>query len=529
MRILSIDLGSWSVKAVEMESRFRRLEILDLHEIRVPLERKDPTTTYKAAVEQLLSKLPSHPERIVTSLPPAQVALRVMSFPIKQRKKVEQMYRFELEDNVPFKLDESIIEHFVSKTKDGSLVLAGIAPKQLIQKHLEWLKTIGLDADWLTFEGMGGVNIALAMEAEKDEEQKLSGPTILLDLGHSKTTLSIIEPPATKFLRNISWGGANLSGTIAMNLSVSPSEAEELKCTKLSLGANPNSEDELTASGIQALNPFLTELNHSIAAYRNLFKQEVTGIMLLGGTSKINGLEEYLESRTGLRATRLKPFNSLDVKQDLKKFDQARFSEAWGRGLALGRKAELLFNFRKEDLAKQTSLTEVKDFFGNPHIIKLAQYLGVLAVILFLHVNFASYFAEKEMNAANDELKKVFQDTFRTVPQKLRGGLLSNPEQLRKFIEQKNRELEQKLKMLSKGKTPALGVLRQITEAFPKNVRVDVNTLQFDDRNLTIEGVLYEGDINLVTEALKKLPMFNDVALQQDGARFTYRGKVIGN
>lgn len=528
MRILAVDLGSWSVKAVEMESRFRRLDILDFHEVKLPLEKKDPTFLYKHAVEQLLSKLPSHPERIVCSMPAAQVALRVMSFPIKQRKKVEQMYRFELEDNVPFRLDDAIIEHHVSKIKDGSLVVAGIAPKHLIQKHLDWLNSIGIDADWLTFDGMGALNIALAIEAQKEEEQRAAGATLLLDIGHSKTTLSVIDYPSTKFFRNITWGGASLTKTIAMNLNVSSEEAEALKLKTLTLGANPNSGDELTASAIQATNPFLTELNHTIASYRNIFKQEIASISILGGTSKTNGIDEYLQNRTGLPTTRLKPFSVLEVKEDIKKFDQARFTESWGRGLALGRKAEFLFNFRKEELAKQTSLSEVKDFFGNPHIIKLAQYLGILALILFMHVNFASYFAEKEMNTANEELKKVFQDTFRTVPQKLRGGLLANPEQLRKFIEQKNRELEQKLKMLSKGKTPVLGIIRQITDSFPKTVRVDVNTLQVDDRNLLIEGVLYEGDLSPVTEALKKIPTFSEITLQNEGPRFSYHGKVVG-
>lgn len=528
MRILAIDLGSWSVKAVEMESRFRRLDILDFHEVRLPLEKKEPTPVYKHAVEQLLSKLPSHPERIICAMPPSQVALRVMNFPIKQRKKVEQMFRFELEDNVPFKLDDSIIEHTVFKVKDGSLVVAGISPKPLIQKHLDWLKLIGIDADWLTFDGMGVLNIALETETALEEEQRATGPVLLLDIGHTKTTLSVMDQRTTKFFRTISWGGANLTQVIAMNQGVPVEKAQELKEQILSLTTHSENKDDLIASAVQAMNPFLTELNHSIASYRNTHKQEISTISILGGTSKMGGIEDYIQNKTGFPTTRLKPFSLLDVKEELKKYDQARFAESWGRGLALGRKAVFLFNFRKEELAKQTSLTEVKDFFGNPHIIRLAQYLGILALILFTHVNFASYFAEKETTAANEELKKVFQDTFRTVPQKLRGGLLSNPEQLRKFIEQKNHELEQKLKMLSKGKTPVIGIVRQISDAFPKTVRVDVNTLQFDDRSLLIEGVLYEGELTPVTESLKKLAVFSEVTLQQEGSRFSYRGKVVG-
>ena len=47
MRILAIELGSWSVKAVEIESRFRRFEVLDFHEVKLPLKMTEPTEIYK--------------------------------------------------------------------------------------------------------------------------------------------------------------------------------------------------------------------------------------------------------------------------------------------------------------------------------------------------------------------------------------------------------------------------------------------------------------------------------------------------
>lgn len=161
MRTLGIEFGSWSLKAVEIETRFRRAEVLDFHEVRLPLEMTDPEQAYKEAVAKLMDRLPHHPEKIVTSLPMSQTGLRFFHLPIKQTKKVEQMYRFELEDNVPFKLDNAIVEHHITKTKDGSLVAAAIAPKVHIQTHLDWLAAVGVDPDWLTFEGMGVTNLYL--------------------------------------------------------------------------------------------------------------------------------------------------------------------------------------------------------------------------------------------------------------------------------------------------------------------------------------------------------------------------------
>ena len=88
--------------------------------------------------------------------------------------------------------------------------------------------------------------------------------------------------------------------------------------------------------------------------------------------------------------------------------------------------------------------------------------------------------------------------------------------------------MEEKLKMVSKGKESMISNVKKITDSFPGTVRVDVNKLEIDDRNLTMEGVLYEGDITSVTENLKKIPLLSEVSITLDGQRFTYRAKVSG-
>ena len=88
--------------------------------------------------------------------------------------------------------------------------------------------------------------------------------------------------------------------------------------------------------------------------------------------------------------------------------------------------------------------------------------------------------------------------------------------------------MEEKLKMVSKGKESMISNVKKITDSFPGTVRVDVNKLEIDDRNLTMEGVLYEGDITSVTENHKKIPLLSEVSITLDGQRFTYRAKVSG-
>lgn len=531
MRILGVEFGSWSLKAVEMESRFRRVDVLDFHEVRLPLQTLDPTATYRQAFEQLLSRLPSHPEKVVTALPPAQTALRFLSIPIKQRKKVEQTFRFELEDNVPFKLEEAIVEHYVTRSGDGSLVFAAIAPKKHIQTHLEWLKSIGMDPDWLTFEGMGIVNIYLSIRASQ-EESRPQGPIVLLDIGHLKTNMAILNEDRLELFRSISWGGLSISQALALTMGGSLEEAERYKINDLKLDTELDgaSEEvrEMTFSAHQAFTPLIADLNQSLVAYRNLYKKEVTGIFLTGGTAKSWGLTAFLGRSFNVPIELFQPFGDLKLKEDLREADEMRFAEPLGRAMVFARKATLLFNFRQQELGKGTSLTEVSAVLKDPNTLKAIKFAGILAAILFIHVNIASYLADREAHENNELLRKAFSQTFPSVPSKLRNSLTSKPQDLKKFIDQKNKELDQKLKMLSKGRVPMTSLVHAVSQAFPADVKVDVNVLQFDDRTFLMEGVDYEGDLNRVTTALKGIKSLNNVSLTRDGKRFTYRGEVVG-
>jgi type IV pilus assembly protein PilM len=529
MRILGIDFGTWSVKAVEMESRWRRLEILDFHEVKMPLQLSEPVPMYKSAVEQLLSTLPSHPDKIVTSIPSSQSALRFLRIPIPSKKKVEQMFRFELEDNIPFRLDDSVLEHRISPDGKGNLVFAAISPKKFVQNHIDWCKSVGVDPDWLTFEGMGALNLFLTHPPIAQGDQKATGPVLFCDIGHSKTNVSVLEGPNLVFHRNLSWGSFRITEALAENLSQALEEAEDTKHLTLNLEAPDFAVDGNTMDNVVGiLKNLVSDITHTIAAYRSLSKKEIAKVFLTGGGSELKGLTQFLSEAIGVPTERYSPFSVTQIKEELKQKDQYRFSESWGRAQVFTRKSPLLLNFRKGELGKHTSLDDVGSILKNPHLVKLLQFSAVLAVVLLVHVTLSTIVASKQASNAEEALGKIFQDTFRSVPQKARTHLIANPPELRKYIDQKVRELDQKIQLVSKSHVAMGTLFKKVSASFPAEVRVDVNTLELDDKNLKIQGVLYQGDINQVVEALKATTYFSQVTSQTEGGNFTISGKVVG-
>ncbi|NBT58530.1 hypothetical protein EBT16_07075, partial [bacterium] len=436
MRILGLDFGSWSIKAVEMESKWRRIEILDFHEVRMPLQLQEPVPMYQSALQQLLASLPSHPDKIVTSLSCDKIALRFLRIPIPSRKKVEQMYQFELEDGLPFKLEDSVLEHRISPDGRGSLVFAAVAPKRFVKSQLEWYQSVGADPDWLCFEGMGAVNLFLASPPDKSPGDK-PGSHVLCDIGHSKTQLAILEGNNLTLFRTFNWGSFKITELIADTWAQALEDAEETKHKKLDLLSDDfGGVGGETSEGItQILKGLVNDISHTVSAYKASTKREVATLYLTGGGSELRGLDTFLTEATGLNTVRYSPFSKNPVKEELKQKNSYRFTESWGRAQVFARKSPLLFNFRKRELAKHTSLDDVGNVFKNPHLVKLLQFSAIFATILFIHVTASTILASRQQKVAADSLTKVFQDTFRSVPQKVREGLIGKPSDLKKFVD----------------------------------------------------------------------------------------------
>ncbi len=90
--------------------------------------------------------------RIIVSIPGDQFSQRLLHFPFSDRKRLEKALPFELEDSVPYDLDDVVIDHLVvgeiardGKAKGETPVLGIMLPKTVLRKQLEVLAAGGLD------------------------------------------------------------------------------------------------------------------------------------------------------------------------------------------------------------------------------------------------------------------------------------------------------------------------------------------------------------------------------------------------
>jgi general secretion pathway protein L len=89
--------------------------------------------------------------RIVSSIPGHHFSQRIARFPFSDHKRIEKALPFEIEDSVPFPLDDVEIDHLVldkpakgSEKKETS-VLGILLPKAVLRQHLDLLASAGID------------------------------------------------------------------------------------------------------------------------------------------------------------------------------------------------------------------------------------------------------------------------------------------------------------------------------------------------------------------------------------------------
>src|SRR6185369_7681051 len=107
-RILALDIGAHSVRAAAVESSFRDYKVTGLFE--QDAAKGQPMGEFLRA---FLAQHDLHAETVLVTIPGELASQRLLSLPFRDKKKLSQTVPFELETQVPFGLDEVVIDYQV--------------------------------------------------------------------------------------------------------------------------------------------------------------------------------------------------------------------------------------------------------------------------------------------------------------------------------------------------------------------------------------------------------------------------------
>ncbi len=298
LRILGIDLGASSVKVAEVRSSFRATEVVGLWQARVQAAGATPTLAEQVAALMGLLPASTRADVVVVSVPGTGAATHRLSFPFADTRRLEQTLGFEVEGQIPFDLSEVVYDYEIVRqsTAKGSAstdVLVGVARRTAITELVTALLPAGLDPRIITLPSLGLQSLPLPETGE--------GGDAILDVGHARLSLLVLEAGRPSAARVFDGGGRALTAALARARHLDLDAAEALKHETSLVSGDPELQQVLT----RTLLPAIRDLRQSLRQVESLSKVPVQRLWLTGGGAALQGLDELLGRELGVPARRL--------------------------------------------------------------------------------------------------------------------------------------------------------------------------------------------------------------------------------
>lgn len=263
----------------------------------------------------------------IVAVPERKTFTKITTIDKLPEDEIDDAIQFEAEQHFPVSLEDMYLAWtLLETTKDSQKILLSATDKNIIEQYKELFLSINkyiIVAEPETF----AVKRALISGNVK--------PTLIIDLGKSKTTLSIVSYDVIAYTTTLQFSGLSLTNAIAKELKLSEDQAER---AKLLFGMNPRkSKGVVRKLLLPLLEPLLDQVKDIIRYYTNTFdtQEGITKILLCGGGSQMEGIVDYMTDEIGI-STATQKLNLNTANRLTKIFQQSKpLSYVTALGLAL--------------------------------------------------------------------------------------------------------------------------------------------------------------------------------------------------
>ncbi len=226
-------------------------------------------------------------------------------------REMESQIEVEADQYIPYPLDEVALDFQVlgesEKVPDRVDVLLAASRSENVYSRVDALEIAGLTARIVDVESYS-IERAFRLLTNQLPDQGQGQIIAVADIGATNTSLSVMEDFNTIYTREQTFGGSQLTEEIQRRYGLSYEEAGMAK----KQGGLPDDYEP------EVLEPFKEAIIQQVSRSLQFFYGssqygEVDHIVLAGGCSIIDGLEEMIEERLGTTASIANPFADMSL------------------------------------------------------------------------------------------------------------------------------------------------------------------------------------------------------------------------
>jgi general secretion pathway protein L len=477
MKILGIDIGSTSIKAVEIDSAFGRYEVHEYYEQKISgaTADQDPAQGTINALAHLIRTLPKKPDRIVFALRTRQITFRNLQLPTRDKKAIQAGVGFELDDELPFSIENAAYDYSVlAQTKAGTQLHVAATLHKNVSAALDIWRLAGIDPDIMTSEAWAYRCILNRVISAEEQER----PILLMQMGHQRTILYIHFRGVPVLCREIAWGGKDLTQAICQRYQTPVSQAEEAKLDH-GFVVPPSQQADVTPEQAEFSNALLVPVERLLAEIKqaeltckNITNFTVREVYISGGTSLLPGLSKLLEEQMRVQVKPLLALSAI-ATSGVTYSETVDATYLLASALAIstvGSDRATLINFRKGSFAKQGTSREI----NMATLRRPLMALTAIGLSFFASMLVQSHFYSKKIEDTNAQIEKNVKTFFAITSNSALHTYMANLTTLKSSVNKqlgKERELS---KLSSPNPRSPVEFLKDISVSIPKDVVVDM-------------------------------------------------------
>ncbi|MBU4129157.1 type IV pilus assembly protein PilM [bacterium] len=539
--VIGLDIGTSSIKAVLLKVTKEEVELANVGMVELHLdpgvENKEKRARVVKGIKKLLEENEIKTKEVVIAVPGQSVIIRHCKLPPGARARLDQVIKFEAQNQIPFPLDKVGLDYQALPGKEGEevKVILTAMKRELIDDHLALVVEAGLKCETIDISSLALYNALRFKKPSKEAEV-----VALIDMGATTTDISIHRDGVLEFTRSAPVAGNDLTEAIQTKLGVPFSEAERLKREEgdalfevqekppevppppekppetlppeippvpekpPEVPPAPEKPPEVppapnpTSQVASALSPILENLFAEIRRSLNYYRSqpegaEITKVILSGGSAGLKNLDKFLSQRLGVPVEIADPLSQIKYDPTTFKLKEILPSFSVSVGLALHalELGEIKISLLPQ-IVRERALIQARK-----RNLMIAAGLGV-AIIVFSGLLFLQRLQQREtrLRQVEVELEKI-------------KDIVPKVEKLKK----EKRDVEQRMKVITgllTEKARWLDVLLEMTRVFPSSVWIQSLSLPSkDNASISAQAGSVEAVSNLLVN-LKKSPYFED-------------------
>lgn len=337
--LIGVDISSTSVKVLELAVKNGKYHVESYALVPLPegsvVEKNILNVEAVAdALERTINLADPRSDHAAFAVPTSMVISKVIEMDADMNDdEREVQIRMDAEQYIPFPLDEVSLDFEVLPDRlanpNHAKVLLVATSLENINVRSEILELAGLTAKIADVESFAIEN---AYQVFADTLPIGVNNVAILDIGHTMTTLSVMQNGKVIYTREQVFGGKQLTQDIQNRYGLSYEEAGRAKKTQ-------NLPDDYE---VEVLEPYLEAVVQQAARSLQFFFSssqfnEIDHILLAGGNANIPGLAKLIQQKLGYRVTVANPFLQMGFsnKVDMQKIEKDASSLMVACGLAM--------------------------------------------------------------------------------------------------------------------------------------------------------------------------------------------------